>query len=322
MNKVVKKTLKTRPMVNGACKRRSKFFYLKLLDMGHPYMVRWFDAFDGLFCDDIINIIAYWCFYKSSFPKVELYDEMKIKGLFTHSMKYISFNEYGYHFTNESLWWCEIQTLNAYNFDKFDSKPIYFLEKVFSWDLVKCFYWCNDILKLGYSVADKDTLRTKFLMPIIVSFMLKRLIYTRHRKTKNLSDRLNGRVSRFEVDNDAFKEIWHYGKSTRRDNDLTDTKIYDAQGENGYFPRYISGGFGILDKKQLIETIDKQRKFGIIKDTSPIKSKKVKFLRWYLRTSGAYMNDYFDMKKAVNNNVCVDTINEINKRNNFIALIM
>ena len=309
---------------------KGNFFYFNLKEQGHPYYVRWFAAFDDKLNDDVINIIANYTFgdtNSTSNPKTNLLEEARLLGLFTkHSI--IPRNINSLDPSNDHLMvlgaskkYDEITKLTYQSWDvkthfkRLKKYSIPFLTKIMNADLNTRFEWCIDVFSIRDKVMKYSTLKLQLFKAPFVAWVYTLTQHIIGRKIILLSTALKvGYLKHFEPNNKcAFRKEWDTLEAMK-------SKGYTCCDELTFagaptttqaqlkmvYPKYIQSTF-IFTKPQLINAIQNKINLDII--TTPVRGisgqivrlegLKVRFLRWYMMTEGAYMDDYYALRLAI-----------------------
>ena len=314
----------------------SKHFYQRLKDDGHPYVVRWWDTLVGLgLCDDVINIIAGYCFHKSTFPKVELMREMVGIGVFGHYKRPFQSkpNEGAFVGVNVEV---------ALHYFDVGKASIPYLDKLFgdSDDATKWLYCCNTLSKVGYHFDTKNEYELKMLKPYVISCFTQKILSLKSQKIQRLWAVLRKGIEGYEerhFKKDIFRARWRHpdgrykhkeGEATALTdfwgtsrNDACRIKIYaDIKSKDCKWvkPCYLDDVSGVrkLSKKQVLERLFIECKNGNIKEMPPYKlgfridedgnshntfksHKHIDFLLWYYMTEGTKTFDLAMLKHHI-----------------------
>ena len=311
----------------------SKYFYQNLKDDGHPYMVRWFAAFGDYLCEDIINIIAGYCFHNSTFPKVELMREMVGIGVFGHYKR-----PFEYKPKENAFIGVNVQV--ALHYFDVGKASIPYLDKLFgdSDDATKWLYCCNTLSKVGYYFDTKNEYELKMIKRYILSCFTQKILSLKSKKIYRLWAVLRKGIEGYEerrFKKDIFRARWKKpdgrykhkeGEATTLTdfwgtsrNDACRIKIYaDIKSKDCKWvkPCYLEDVSGVrkLSKKQILERLFTECKKGNIKEMPPYKlgfridedgnshntftsHKSIDYLLWYYMTEGTKTFDLAMMKR-------------------------
>jgi hypothetical protein len=200
--KKINTTRLTKPKVNGyAVHRCSNFFYKRLLESEHPFMVRWFAAFEGTgLCDDVVNIIAGYCFYRTTFPKVSLLTEAQDLSYFNYISGYVSRNDIDSDKLLSMTIWSDLRyklsTLSRYD-DEFEKLSLPFLQQLFRKDYHTIFKWCCKYLQIDFPnhhCFNVDGMfsehRYNTVMPIVVAAFMNKYNNVKMKKINDIAKKL------------------------------------------------------------------------------------------------------------------------------------
>ena len=281
-----------KPMINGsAIFRKSNFFYQNLKDAGHPYMVRWFAAFGDELCEDVMNIIAGFAFYGSTFPKFRLLKEMKANRLFDETLTLgmdLKLNVEGKAFRSLNKRMLDFDWRYA---DKFNRLSVPYMENLMlngngeeRWNFCKRIF---DAEKDG----DEDDL--KYIKPILFAWVSLKIQERKENQRRRFAAVLNDGYGRYVEqrfdENNCFRKRWKYPNGRKKKETECDKMTYiprkelGGSGERWFYPKYLDCG-NMMTKKEVLMRIDNERIdnfFGI-----NLKAKPLPFLLWYFMTEG------------------------------------
>jgi hypothetical protein len=299
-------------------------------------MVRWFAAFEGTgLCDDVVNIIAGYCFYRTTFPKVSLLTEAQDLSYFNYISGYVSRNDIDSDKLLSMTIWSDLRyklsTLSRYD-DEFEKLSLPFLQQLFRKDYHTIFKWCCKYLQIDFPnhhCFNVDGMfsehRYNTVMPIVVAAFMNKYNNVKMKKINDIAKKLKvGNLYDDEFEKfTCFKKVWKKDAtlSRKRPSTSCDKLWYRIDGKPVYC-RYLDGVDYCYDKKELLSVIEKQMARNIIQgDKSFLKGKTMKFLRWYLMTDGKQIFDYIDLKKAIK--TCdMATVERISKSNRLVMSVV
>ena len=309
----------------GAIKNKgnSKYFYQNLKDSGHPYLVRWFEAFVGTgLYDDIINIIASFAFYKRTFPMVKLYDEINFKGYYEefsgNKVGMAAARAYYYgivpYYSNDYDVFKRFIDKWGYTFESdFKKVSLPFLERLFLKDPKTIFEWINNFAcKSVHNCFDYPTgncwrdmngdfssIRFETLATYINNFVQQKYFVDKKIKIQNIARRLSTPNSHFDYRvRDIFLKRWKTKDGRKKPK--TDADVYFYNGDNKmFYPRYIDSEYH-QTKSETLSMIKKEVECGNMNvNLKSLNGKSAKFLRWVLMTEGSKIDDYNELKIAI-----------------------
>ena len=273
------------------------------MEMEHPYVVRWWNAFEGTgLCNDVINIIAGYCFYGLSFPNAEYFDEMRATGLFEIGGRIL---------INKTITLrdsCGIKNkMDNFTYKymrRLNEKSIVVVEKIFEGGLEERWNFCVRLMDLedndfGYNVSKQ---RMKWYKPIVVAYVAAKIQLVKETKRKNIAYILREGFDYYKercFTKDHYKiKRWENPNGRKKKETICDTWTCNGVDDKVWcYPKYNNLD-NTLSKDDLIQRIEDERKDGIIIDDTSL-NKSVKFLTWYYMTEGKKMYQYKALKKAV-----------------------